>query len=204
MRDTVITHPLLRREVLRKLFVGTFLDFSPTLVFVVTYHLSDFFTATGWFMVATVCVALFALRVERRIPYFSLYLSLITLLFGASTLFFQQPHFIQVRDTVYDTVLGLTLLFGVVSRKLFLMNVFSHTIKMTVGAWSGMTYAWICYFLVAALSNEVARKVLQPGDWVIFKVTMLVFTACYGFFVLFYFYEPEDKDILIEKEVGSR
>jgi intracellular septation protein len=154
----VTSHPLFTKKVLSKLFIGSFLDFSPALVFVLVFELSDFFTATGWFMASTVVVTFIALAIEKRTPFFSLYIAAITILFGASTLFFHSPNYIQIRDTVYDLVLALTLLISYLKGKLLFKRVFSHSIRMSDSAWRNVTKAWIAFFTIIALLNEVVRR----------------------------------------------
>ncbi len=186
-------HPLLEKRILFKLLTGSLLDFSPPLVFIIAFELSDFYTATSWFMVATVLTSLFAIIVEKRIPYFSFYISFITLIFGASTLYFHHPQYIQIRDTVYDLVLAITLAWGYVHGKLFLKSAFSHSIKMPDSAWVSITRAWIVFLITIALSNEVARRVLTEGGWIYFKFIILVCTSLFGLWVLFHFYKPMPK-----------
>ena len=190
MQNFLAVHPLFTRRVLTKLLIGSVLDFSPPLVFVVAFELSDFFTATTWFMGATVLMSLFALLVEKRIPYFSLYISAITLFFGASTLFFHSPEYIQIRDTFYDLVLAVTLIYGYKKGRLLFKSVFSHSIKMADSAWEKITKAWITFFLIIAFLNEIARRVFDEGGWIFFKLGVLVLTSLFGLWVLYYFYEP--------------
>jgi intracellular septation protein len=190
MRSYLLAHPLFTKKILKKLFIGTLLDFSPTLVFVVAYECSNFFTATGWFIGSTVIASLVAVVREKRVPYFSIYIALVTLFFGGTTLFFHDPHFIQMRDTFYDVVLGLTVLISYLHGKLVFKSVFSHSVSMSDEAWNGLTHAWIFFFFGAAFSNELARYSLSPGGWVYFKVLMLFVTMCFGFWALFYYFEP--------------
>lgn len=200
MRSYLLAHPLFTRRILKKLFVGTLLDFSPTLVFVVAYELSDFFTATGWFIVSTVIASGIALIREKRVPYFTIYIALVTLFFGGTTLVFHNPHFIQIRDTFYDLVLGLTVLFSYLHGKLVFKSVFSHSIVMSDEAWNNLTHAWIFFFFSAAAANELARHTFTPGGWVYFKVAMLFITMGFGFWTLFYFFEPREEDKNLAEE----
>jgi intracellular septation protein len=194
MRAWLALHPLWTKKILTKLFVGSFLDFSPALIFIATFELSNFYTATVWFMVSTVVVCLFAVLIEKRVPYFSIYISAVTLLFGASTLFFRSPDFIQIRDTVYDLVLALTLGVGYLKGRLLLKRVFSHSIQMSDKAWLHVTQAWVIFFIFGALLNEIIRRVFDVSGWVCFKSGMLLVTFFFGIWVLFYFYQPASKE----------
>lgn len=200
MHDFVTTHPLFTKKILSKLFIGSFLDFSPALIFVLVFELSNFFVATAWFMFSTVVVSFIALAIEKRMPYFSFYISAITILFGASTLFFHSPNFIQIRDTVYDLVLALTLGIGYLKGKLLLKRVFTHSIKMSDDAWLRVTQAWIIFFIIGAILNEIARRVYDEGGWIWFKLGVLVVTFFFGLWVLFFFYKPDDQEIEGEKK----
>jgi intracellular septation protein len=195
MRSYLTRHPLFTKAILRKLFLGSFLDFSPTLVFVIVFEVSDFFTATLWFIIATLIASLFAIKIEKRVPYFSLYISLITLLFGGSTLFFRDPHYVQMRDTFYDLVLGCTVLYTYLRGRLVFKSIFSHSIVMSDDSWHRLTHAWIFFFFFLATSNEIARRVFDQEGWVIFKVIMLFVTTAFGFWALFFFYAPREEDL---------
>jgi intracellular septation protein len=195
MHRWLVAHPLFTKRVLSKLLVGSILDFSPPLVFIIAFELSDFFVATAWFMAATVLMSSVAFFIEKRVPYFSLYISLVTLFFGWWTLFFHDPHYIQIRDTFYDLVLALTLLYGYSKGKLLFKSAFSHSIKIADSSWERITQAWIIFFLLGASLNEVARRVFNEEYWLYFKLSFLVLTIMFGMWVLFYFYKPvEEKE----------
>lgn len=203
MSSWLLAHPLFTKKVISKLFLGSLLDFSPPLVFIVLFELTmNFFTATFWFMVVTCIVALFARMVEKRTPYFSLYISLVTVLFGAFTLFFHNPEFLQIRDTLYDLVLGITLFAGLRKGKLFFKSAFTHSIRMADEAWRSVTLAWIYFFVVGAIGNEIARNVLTDDGWVFYKLVVLVLTFFFGIWCLFYFYKPEP-EIKTDKTISG-
>jgi intracellular septation protein len=190
----VKNHTLFKKNNLKKFIFGLFLDFSPPFVFVIVFEITDFYIATGWFVATTVCMSIIALLIEKRIPYFSLYISLVTFIFGSWTIVLRDPDFIQMRDTFYDIVLALTLYFGLLRGKLFLRTAFEHTIIMIDTAWRKITKSWIVYFIVGAVANEVARRYLDEEGWIYFKIITLFTTVIFTFCVLFYFYEPHQED----------
>lgn len=186
----ITEHPLFRKKTLQKFLLGSFLDFSPPLTFIIVFELSDFYTATAWFMAVTVLITGFAVFVEKRVPYFSIYISCITLGFGFWTLFLHDPDFVQMRDTFYDAVLALTLFIGMYKGKLFFKSAFSHSLIMTDYAWRKVTQAWILFFVFGGIANEVARRLFDEAGWVYFKIVVILATLFFGLWVLFYYYEP--------------
>jgi intracellular septation protein len=104
------------------------------------------------------------------------------------------PDFIQMRDTFYDGVLALTLYFGLLRGKLFLRTAFQHTIIMIDSSWRSITKSWIVYFIIGGVANEIARRYLDEGGWIYFKIAALFVTVIFAFVVLFYFYKSEESE----------
>jgi intracellular septation protein len=187
-------HPLIKRGNLKKFLFGLLLDFSPPFVFVIVFEITNFYVATGWFVATTFLMSLIAFFVEKRIPYFSLYISLVTFVFGSWTIVLRDPDFIQMRDTFYDAVLALTLYFGLLRGKLFLKTAFEHTIIMLDTSWQKITKSWIIYFIIGGVANEIARRYLDEENWIYFKIIALLVTVIFAFSVLLHFYEEDQKE----------
>jgi intracellular septation protein len=151
------------------------------------------YEATMLLMIATIISTVVTYRVQKRIPYLALYVAFITIVFGMLTLHFRTLKFIQIRDTLYDATCALTLLLGVRFNINFLSLAFDRVLPMTIRAWEKLTYLWIGFFLLVAMSNEIARRVLHVGDWLVFKAGVLIVTSCFGFLSLYLCYEAKHK-----------
>ncbi len=54
--------------------------------------------------------------------------------------------------------------------RLFLKDVLSTAFDLDERGWRSLTVQWGLYFVVLAIVNEVARRVLSTTDWIAFKV----------------------------------
>jgi intracellular septation protein A len=100
-----------------------------------------------------------------------------------------------MRDSLYDATCALTLFLGIRFNISFLSLAFDRVLPMTARAWDKLTYLWITYFLIIAASNEIARRFLSIGDWLVFKGFILIMTSCFGFFSLYISYEAKHKKV---------
>lgn len=169
------------------------LEFGPVILFLSSYRFLRIYESTMLLMIATIISTIITYRVQKRIPYLALYMAFITIVFGFLTLHFHKVKFIQMRDSLYDATCALTLLLGLRFNVSFLFLAFDGVLPMTMRAWDKLTYMWIGYFLLIASANEVARRLLSVGDWLVFKAVILIVTSCFGFFSLYVVYEAKHK-----------
>ncbi len=176
----------------KRFIIGGLLEFGPILIFLVSFHFLHIYKATFILMIATIIFTILTYRAQKRLPYVGLYVALITILFGYMTLAHRQPKFIQIRDTMYDLTLALTLLVGFMINIPFLRLAFHEVLPMTRRAWSKLTYVWIAFFIIAAGANEYVRRTMSLEGWFNFKIIMIVTTIIFGFTTVFFFYEKEN------------
>lgn len=180
-------------SVLSKIFMGLLLDFGPVLVFLFTANHFSFYKATFILMTATLISTLFTFVKHKRIPFFAVYITLLTLVFGFVTISHHDPHFIQMRDTIYDLTLAFTLIVGLVFRKLLLKVALGSFIKAHDITWLRITYAWIGFFILNSVANEYVRRVFSKEVWVHFKIDMLPVTIIFAIVTFVFFYEIEEE-----------
>jgi intracellular septation protein len=142
-------------------------------------------------MLSTIVSTVVTYRLQKRIPYLALYVASITTVFGYLTLHRHAIKFIQMRDTLYDTTCALTLILGLIINVQFLKLAFEDVIPMTTRAWKNITYLWIGYFMVAAVSNEIIRRFFSIEAWFVFKGCVVVTTSMFGVLSLYMTYEPK-------------
>jgi intracellular septation protein len=182
---------LLSPSVLRRFSIGLVLDFAPIFIFVLSFHHFHVYKATLALMGATLISVALTWIIQKRLPYMALAIASLTIIFGYITVSHHQPRFIQMKDTMYDAVCALVLLIGLMGRVLVVKFIFQDIISMTTRAWYRITYAWIAFFIIASVSNEIVRRTMTLGHWFEFKTVIVMFTIVYGCIVMYAFYEKE-------------
>lgn len=188
-------HPIFTRKIFLHIVASSMLEFGPVILFLCSYKFLRIYESTMLLMIATIISTIVTYRVQKRIPYLALYVAFITIVFGFLTLHFHKVKFIQMRDSLYDATCALTLLLGLRFNISFLSLAFDKILPMTSRAWEKLTYLWIGYFILIATANEIARRVLVVGDWLVFKAVILVVTSCFGFLALYISYEAKHKKV---------
>lgn len=149
-------------------------DYAPLIGFFAAFKLAGVFTATAVFMV-TVVVALIVSKwkLGRISP--MLWLSAILIVgFGALTIWFHDPKFIQLKPTIIYALLALLLLGGLLLGKPVLRYVFEHGYDgLSDTGWRILTRNWGLFFVAMALLNEVLRRNLAFEQWLTVKVWAL-------------------------------
>ena len=160
-------------------WIGFAIDFGPLLLFFLAYRLSEpkanpltaTLTGTVVFMVATVAaMGISWLRHGRVSP--MLWLSAVLVIgFGALTLYFRDPAFIQHKPTIiyllFATVLGLGLLKGEALLKRLLAAAYEG---LSNDGWRLLSRNWAIFFVGMAALNEVLVAVLSFDTWLTIKV----------------------------------
>lgn len=175
----------------KRLLIAGLLEFGPILIFLATFHHYHVYKATMFLMIATIVSTIVTYRLQKRLPYFALYIAFITIGFGYLTLMHREPKFIQMRDTLYDLTCAITLLIGLMINVPFLKIASHDILPMTTRAWHRLTYAWIGYFISVAFLNEYIRRHHSLDVWFDFKSFVVFFTIVFGFVALYLLYEKE-------------
>ena len=143
-------------------------------------------------MITTILSTYITFKKQKRIPYVGLYPSLITVIFGFITISYHLPKFIQIRDTLFDLSLGLTLLVAILSGKNILYETLDQSIPMMKSAWRNITYAWIAMYFFNALLNEIIRRNFSFHVWIEYKSWIVFGFIVYGLVTGYIFYRPKE------------
>lgn len=162
------------------------IQFGPITTFFISYKLSgdNFFVATAVLMVGIVFGTVASIIRDRRLPWFPLYSACFTLLFGGSTLYFQDPHWLMVRDTFYDGIFGIIILIALSMKKNVLRKFFSPLFALTDRGWQILAWRWAVFFLIMSTANEVVRHLVTPDTWVYFKIVSTLIFIVFGVYQL--------------------
>jgi intracellular septation protein len=176
MTETIADSPAAKP---RSSWVNLIVDFGPLMVFFLTYRhyspaddensLGIVFAVTKGtiaFMLATVV----ALIVSKwRLGHISPMVWLSTTLilgFGALTVFFNDPFWIQVKPTAVYLVFAAVLFGGLLKGKAMLRYLLQSAFEgLDDKGWLKLSRNWAVFFVGLAVLNEVLRHVLTFGGW---------------------------------------
>ena len=164
-------------------WINILVDYGPLLVFFLTYRqfapggedaageILAVIRGTGAFIVA----ALVALAVSKwRLGKVSPMLWLSTALivgFGALTIFFAEPVFVQLKPTIIYLAFGISLLVGWWKGKALLKWLLEAAFEgLSEEGWLKLSRNWGIFFLFLAALNETLRNTLSFGDWLAAKL----------------------------------
>ena len=159
-------------------------EFLPIAAFVFTSETVGFPMGLRVLIITTVITFFLSVIVERRLPKFGLFASGTILFFAGLSIFFHDPFFIILKDTLYYFGFGLALFVGIVIGKFPFKFFFSDFLAITERGWRLISIRWSAFFFLLAVGNEVARHFLHPVDWTVYKLIVLILTWIFGFYQL--------------------
>ncbi|WP_108810123.1 septation protein IspZ [Sphingorhabdus sp. Alg231-15] len=151
--------------------LGFALDFAPLLIFFLAYKFFGIIAGTAAFMVAIlIAVIISKWKIGKISP--MLWLSAVLVVgFGALTIYFNDPRFIQIKPTIIYTgfavILGVGLLRGKAMLKYLLQAAYEG---LSDEGWLKLSRNWAVFFVGMALLNEAMRLTLSFDLWLTLKV----------------------------------
>ncbi|MCB9916548.1 MAG: septation protein A [Planctomycetes bacterium] len=131
---------------------------------------SGIVVATKWFLVAAVVAFPLAWWVERKLPAMLALGTVAIGVFGGLTWWLDDDFFIKIKPTVFSAGLALVLLGGLACGRLFLVDLFGASLRLTEEGWRRFTVRYALFFLVVAALNEAVWRTCSDDTWVSFKV----------------------------------
>jgi intracellular septation protein len=147
------------------------LDFGPLLVFFLATKFVGMFAGTAVFMVAiAIAVLVSKWRLGKVSP--MLWLSaILVLFFGALTLYFHDPKFIQAKPTIIYSFFAVMLIGGWARGKPLLRYLLQSAYAgLSETGWLKLSFNWGLFFAVLAAANEAMRATLDFDTWLAVKV----------------------------------
>ena len=198
-------------------WINLLVDFGPLLVFFLAYRYfspEDENSSVGIVLavtkstVAFMIATLIALVVSKwRLGHVSpmVWLSSALILgFGALTVFFNDPFWIQIKPTAVYLLFAATLFAGLLRGKAMLRYLLQAAFEgLNDEGWLKLSRNWAVFFLVLAALNEVLRQVLTFGGWLqaklwLFTGLSFLFTFSQIPMVMRYGMGEDAKDEMIE------
>jgi len=125
-----------------------------------------------WSLILTTALALVAsLVVLRRPPIMPFIAGAVTVCFGVLTLLTGDPKWVQIKVTIFNSLVALLLFVGLVQRKYFFEFVFGKTFHYSEEGWRLLTRNAAMFFLITAIANEAVRlgfasaHISRPETW---------------------------------------
>ena len=155
--------------------LGLLLDYGPLIAFFAGFKIWGVFVGTGVFMAAMiVAVIVSKLKLGRISPLLGLSAILIVG-FGALTIWFHDPRFIQLKPTIIYAGLGALLLGGVMLGRPLLKYVLEAGFEgLGARAWIILSRNWGLFFIAMAVLNEILVRQLSFDTWLAVKVWALI------------------------------
>lgn len=146
------------------------LEMGPLVVFFLVNSSRGIFIGTAAFMTATVVALAVSYVIARTIPVMPLVTAVFVLVFGGLTLTLADETFIKLKPTIVNLLFAAILAGGLLTGRMFIKLVLESALHLTERGWVVITRAWIGFFLVLALLNELVWRNVPTDTWVNFKV----------------------------------
>ena len=142
-----------------------------------------------WALIITTIIAIAAMfYVFHRPPVFPLIASSVTIVFGALTLITNDPMWVQIKVTIFNTLFGVFLISGLWLKQNFFKYVFEKTFHYTDEGWNKFTWSFALFFFLTAVANEYVRRTFQDEQlyyifgqemngvnvWILFKIAIVL------------------------------
>lgn len=136
-----------------------------------TYEFDGIFSATAVLMVATVLQVIFTYALTRKFEKRLMWLMLAVLAFGALTLIFRNPLFVQWKPTIFNWALALA--FGAsqfIGDKNLMERTLGSQIQLPKTIWNRLNLLWVCNFAIVGGLNLVVAYAFSEEAWVSYKL----------------------------------
>lgn len=146
-------------------------DFLPLIAFFVAYRVFDLYVATAVLMVAMLVLVGYQWLRTRKVSGILVASTLLVLVFGAITLIFRNPVFIQWKVTVVNwTVAAAFLASQMFGEKTLTERTMGHALTLPAAQWHYLNSSWVVTFAVIGAINLFVMYNYDQATWVLFKV----------------------------------
>ncbi len=158
------------------------IQFGPITAFFLVFEAShqNFFAATTVLMAAMVVMTAWSWYRSKQVAWFPLWSAAFVLIFGGATLYYTDPQWLIVKDTIYDGLFAFAILVSLAFRKNLLRKFFMPLFAITDHGWHILAVRWALFFLLSAGLNEVVRRLVVPEVWVYYKIANTIVLIVFG------------------------
>jgi len=173
--------------------VSVFGEIGPLVAMFLVNGLYDITAGCYALIVATIVALIVSLWVLGRPPVMPFIAGGVSIAFAALALIYQDPMWVQIKVTLFNTLVAATLWIGLKTGHDFFRFVFGKTFHYTDEGWHKLTRNVALFFLITAIVNEVVRLGFDDFEmlalnrmftgvdiWALFKIFIVMpFTALY-------------------------
>ncbi len=150
------------------------LDLGPLIAFFAAFQFFGIYAATAVFMALVLASLAAGYALEKKFSAVTLFSAAIVLVFGGLTLYLKNDTFLKIKPTIIYATFCAVLLGGLAFNRLFIKYALSFEFEMPESAWRSLTWRWGLFFLGLALLNEIVWRNFSTGQWVFFKVWIIL------------------------------
>lgn len=177
-------------------WIKPLLEFGSLIAFFVAFKFGGIYAATATFMVAHPLSMLAAKKWLGHIARMQWFTLVVVLVMGGLTLWLKDETFVKMKLTVINGIFASILLFGLLTKRLFIKNLMDSAIEMPDEGWRLMTRNYVLFLGAMALTNEYIWRNFSTELWVDFKTfgymgALVVFTIVQMPFLIKYL-PPEE------------
>lgn len=165
---------------IRKIALSWFIEFGPIVVFFFSFEFLKFVPATIIFVVTTLVTLLLAYHHHEKMALFPLIAGISIVIFGGLTIIFHDPHYLIIKDTIYNGAFGVVMMVGTLSGRLPLKRLFHSLFSIQDRGWEKLSHRWMFFFFFLAITNEYVWRNYTEQEWVHYKVATIVLTILFG------------------------
>ena len=121
-------------------------------------------------MIAAVIAIVLSFILEKKASPMLLFSTILILIFGSLTIYFNDPFFIKFKVTLVNLIFSIILFIGIYFKKPFLKSLMGASIQLTDYGWMGLSKRWAYFFLFLAVCNEIVYRNFSDAVWVNFKL----------------------------------
>ena len=151
-------------------FIKSLIELIPLILFFIINAKYGIISATKFFVIATFIAMLVSYLYFKKISTPLLITTILVLIFGSLTIYFNDPRFIKIKPTIVYCLFSSFLFFGFIIKKNFLQIYLSNLLKLNDKGWNVLTIRWGLFFLFMAILNEIIWRNFSTDFWVSFKV----------------------------------
>lgn len=147
-----------------------FLEFLPGIAFLVGNAYGGLLWAAAFTVVATVFAVTLRWRWDGSIPWLAVATLFLAAVLTAFGLALNDETFILIRPTAGALAFAAILIMGALAKPSLLERALGYRLHLEKAGWRVLHVSWIGLFLLSALANEYARRLLSTDQWAVFNV----------------------------------
>lgn len=155
------------------------IDFIPAVLFFVALVKYDIYIATAVLIPALFVAAAGHWIIDRKPPKTQLWVAVIALILGGTTLLLHDPLFIKIKPTIIYLIFAVALYASrFIGEKPLLARIPQNLLVMPAATWNRLHSAWALFFLFQAALNVYVFTHYDDVTWGAYKafgVTIMMF-----------------------------